>query len=85
MSETRKKALTYLRDGKVTVHSASRSNERGRRVPCIVSADVIGQHSTYMVGLPYGKQEWTCTCHNDDCAHVAAVQLVTGHPSKAAK
>lgn len=78
----RTKALAYLRDGNVIVRSAVPADHG--RAPFQVRADVIGQNSTYLVQLTT-CDGWTCTCKNDGCAHVAAVQLVTGHKSAAAK
>lgn len=80
--DVRAKACHYLRDGKVTIHVAS-PPANARRADHIV-ADVEGYSSTYVVRLtPMG---WDCTCGNPDaCAHVAAVQMCTGHPSLARK
>lgn len=81
MPDVRTKALSYLRDGCVRV---LKSDLRpGPRQPYIVMAHVDGHKSTYMVQLQ--DRRWTCTCHQSGCAHAAAVQLVTGYPSAAAK
>jgi len=79
----RNRALGYLREGKVTVlRSATR--ESGRR-PHAVQATVRGHRDTYWVELMPG-QGWMSSCGCEgDCPHRAAVQLVTGHPSAAAK
>lgn len=82
MADIRTKALGYLRDGKVIVRRAA-SDDDGPRRATFVRADVVGHNSVYLVS--YGPHAWSCTCKTLDCAHVAAVQLVTGHPSKAAK
>lgn len=79
MSDVRTKSLGYLRDGDVTIRAAA---------PGYVKASVRGHNGTYVVRL--GDHRWVCSCKSvlDDgreCAHVAAVQLVTGYPSAASK
>ncbi len=82
--DVRGKACAYLRNGQVTVHTALREEGDGLRVPYYVIADVVGHSSTYLVRLDDGV--WTCTCGKpESCAHVGAVQLVTGHPGVARK
>lgn len=86
MADIRAQALTYLRDGKVTIGAARRPVTADR--PDFVSARVIGHNGTYLVHLLDGV--WTCSCKavTDDgepCPHLAAVKLVTGHPSEAAR
>lgn len=82
MPDIRSKALGYYRDGGIRIlHSLTPMH--GPRVPYEIDADVIGFNSTYKVRLDDGI--WTCTCHGEDCAHAAAVQLATGHTSAAAK
>jgi hypothetical protein len=84
MADVRTKALSYLRDGKVRIlHSLTQMD--GPRVPYEVDADVEGFRSTYLVRLTDGV--WSCSCHGsgEGCSHIAAVQLVTGHDSAAAK
>lgn len=79
--DVRAKACAYLRGGAVTVLSAA--TQDGPR-PWMVHARVVGHSSTYVVKLIDGA--WSCTCGRPaECAHVAAVQLVTGHPSLARK
>ncbi|MBB4702521.1 SWIM zinc finger family protein [Sphaerisporangium siamense] len=52
--------------------------------PHTVTARVEGHSAKYIVLLDDGR--WTCTCDDPaTCAHVAAVQLVTGHPGPARK
>lgn len=81
--DVRAKACHYLRDGKVTLLSASPQMQDQPR-PDVVYARVVGHSSTYVVTLAEGA--WNCTCSRPaECAHVAAVQLVTGHPSLARK
>lgn len=86
MTDLRSKSLAYLRDGKVTIGAARRPRKADR--PDFVSARVIGHHAAYRVHLLAGR--WTCSCQTEwsdgePCAHLAAVQLVTGHQSAAAK
>lgn len=79
--DVRAKACSYLRAGAVTLREVV-THEQER--PWVVYARVIGHSSTYVVTLAEGT--WNCTCHRPaECAHVAAVQLVTGHPSLARK
>lgn len=78
-TDVRSKACGYLRSGAVTLLDAR--SEDGVR-PWLVHARVVGHSSTYVVTLAEGA--WNCTCHRPaECAHVAAVQLVTRHPSLA--
>lgn len=82
--DIRSKALGYYRDSRIRIlHSLTRMD--GPRVPYEVDADVVGFQSTYLVRLVDGV--WHCSCHGsgEGCAHIAAVQLATGHPSAAAK
>lgn len=82
--DVRAKACSYLRAGKVTVTGAAATKHDGHRRADAVHAYVDGHSSTYVVDLADGA--WTCTCHRPaECAHVVAVQLVTGHPSLARK
>ncbi|RCG21939.1 hypothetical protein DQ384_36375 [Sphaerisporangium album] len=78
--DVRSKALGYLRSGAVRVLVASTMGPARR--PYFVEAHVDGHQSTYIVR--FELHEWTCTCHEADCAHAAAVQLATGHESAAA-
>ncbi len=80
--DVRGKACAYLRSGKVTITRAT--DVAGPRRPVFVQAHVEGHSSTYVVMLHNGA--WSCTCGKPDtCAHVGAVQLVTGHPGVARK
>jgi SWIM zinc finger len=89
MPDLRAKALAALRDGRVTVvHARSHSD---RLVPHELIVRVASSRpdgATYVVDL-LDDGTWTCTCRDgiagEPCAHVAAVQLITGHPSAAAK
>jgi hypothetical protein len=91
---TRAKSLAYLRDGRVRV-VAAQSEESGQR-PRAVWAIVRGHLDTYkVIGCPAdggGVRAWRCDCGApemaevaEQCAHAAAVALVTGWPSAAAK
>ncbi|MEV5710085.1 hypothetical protein [Actinoallomurus sp. NPDC052274] len=80
-TDVRAKALGYLRDGRVTVSAATFAGLA--RVPYDVLAYVDGYRSTYIVRLVLDT--WACSCATAGCPHVAAVQLVTGHPSVARK
>lgn len=85
MPDLRTKALGYLRDGKVAILTAA--TDKPNRSAGAVGAIVKGFHGEHWVRLVDGV--WFCSCNNDaprpDCAHVAAVQLVTGHESAAAR
>ena len=82
-TDVRSKACSYLRAGKVTVAVAVRGRDDATR-PDFVRAHVEGYSSAYVVRLQNGG--WTCTCGDaEHCAHAAAVQLATGHPSLARK
>ena len=81
-ADIRSKALGYLRSGAVRVQLASSVSQADR--PYWVRALVHGFKSTYIVTLDGASAPWTCTCHQDECAHRAAVQLITGHESAAA-
>jgi hypothetical protein len=83
MPDIRTKALGYLRDGKVTVLGAMYARKHLR--PYAVSAIVQGFQGRYWVRLDQ-PERWLCSCgQTAPCAHLAAVQLVTGYPSAAAK
>jgi hypothetical protein len=79
----RTRALGYLREGKVTV-LRSATEQDGRR-PYAVQATVRGHRDTYWVEL-MPSQGWVSSCGCEtECPHRAAVQIVTGWPSLAAK
>lgn len=83
MPDLRTKALGYLRDGKVTVLGALW--DRPALHPHTVSAIVQGFQGRYWVRRN-PERGWLCSCGSTEtCAHLAAVQLVTGYPSAAAK
>jgi hypothetical protein len=89
MPDIRSKALGYLRAGKVVILRASPAEDRLMAV--VVVAVVIGHHGRYAVDLEDWR--WRCTppgrprpdCQAAECAHVAAVKLVSGWPSLADK
>ena len=81
----RPSALAALRDGRVTVGIAQVAAGTSAP-PYTVTAKVLSSRmdgTHYWVRLKHG--EWSCTCTTPLCAHLAAVQLVTGHPSPARK
>lgn len=82
MADIRSKALNYLRSGAVNVFHAQspRDGTPAREVNALVQ----GHKGRYVVDFIGGI--WSCTCGRPSpCPHVAAVQLVTGHRSPAAK
>lgn len=79
--DIRTKALGYLRDERVRILGANWSKPELR--PYRVSALVKGFHGLYWVRL--NDQGWLCSCGTTGCAHLAAVQMVTGYPSNASK
>lgn len=81
MPDLRAKALSYLRDGKVRVSHATSAGVS--RTPYNVLAYVDGYTGVRLVR--FTANAWSCSCGQDECAHAAAVQLVTGHRSAAAK
>lgn len=84
MPDVRSKALGYYRDGKLRILHARYDAGQAIR-PHEVIAHVVGHRSTYVV--TFENSVWACTCHGSGpgCAHIAAVQLATGHDSAAAK
>lgn len=83
MASMRSKALGYLRGQNVRVVVAMTRPDTIQ--PHYVEAIVRGHNGDYLIALDAGQ--WTCTCDGArrDCAHRAAVQMVTGHKSAAAK
>lgn len=86
MPDLRAKSLNYLRTG--LVHVLHARTEATSRRPVEVVAIVEAHTGVRRVELTGGT--WSCSCQavlSDGlpCAHVAAVQLVTNHPSAAAK
>jgi hypothetical protein len=82
VADVRTKALGYLRDGRVRVLGANWNKPALR--PYRVSAIVKGFHGLYWVRLQE-PENWLCSCGTTGCAHLAAVQLVTGYPGAADK
>lgn len=76
----RAKALAVLREGRLTVRHARTYDKTLDGAPSEVIAVVRSSRvggPQYAVDLLDGA--WTCTCRNGgDCAHTAAVALVTG-------
>jgi hypothetical protein len=82
MPDLRSKVLAYVRDEKVRVLHAETVKPNLR--PHTVGALVQGFNARYWVELQKGR--WLCSCGSaEPCAHLAAVQLVTGYPSAASK
>jgi uncharacterized Zn finger protein len=85
MTEIRPKALAALRSGRVAITLASLE---GQRIQATVESSRPERTTPYIVDRWAGSAvgQWSCTCGNptdDYCAHIAAVQLVTGHESAA--
>lgn len=90
MADLRAKALGYLRDGHVTILRAAIPKGSLSECPSEIVARIQGHTGRYVVEYDHGV--WRChaaRCSGNPlghyCAHIAAVQLVTGHPSAAAK
>ncbi|MDF5758564.1 hypothetical protein [Spongiactinospora sp. TRM90649] len=83
MTTLRGKTLAYLRGGHVRIAAALTcpGDARPRFVEAFVaSTNPAATGLSYRVRLDAGR--WECSCTGDACAHLAAVQLVTGHPSQ---
>lgn len=80
-ASTRQKALRYLRNERVRIVSAATPADELR--PFEVTARVQGHADRHTVH--FDGADWSCSCPRVDCAHIAAVQLVTGWPSAASK
>lgn len=88
MTPTRQAALAAYRAGRVVILLADAAVlapeiEPPARITAAVHSSRDDRRIPYCVQLRGGV--WTCTCDRPACAHVAAVQLATGHPSAAAK
>jgi hypothetical protein len=80
--DIRTKALGYLRDEKVRILEAATVKPALR--PYQVTAMVQGFNGRYLI--IFKADQWMCSCAaTDRCAHVAAVQLITGWPSAASR
>lgn len=85
-SGVRSRALAALRDGRVTITLARSATPSGPpEAVCAFVDSSRGNGLRYVVDLMAGA--WHCTCGITvvECVHVAAVQLVVGHESAAAK
>ncbi len=80
----RTKALAAIRERRVTVvHAVCRKTAHD--VDEVIARVVSSQDNGPVYVVDLLDATWTCTCPDaGDCVHVAAVQLVTGHPSAAA-
>lgn len=82
----RTKALAALREGRVTIIEADPDDDQKRpgSVVARVETSRPNSHRYYVVDRSSGAR-WACTCDawqsGMPCAHVAAVQLVTGGAS----
>jgi hypothetical protein len=84
-ADIRGKSLSCLRDGRVTVVLARAPTPSGPAdAVCAFVDSSRGNGLRYVVDLMAGA--WSCTCRDvEGCPHIAAVQLVTGHRSAAAR
>lgn len=87
MSEIRPRALACLREGRVAVTLAEHD---GERIQASVTSSRPERTVPYIVDRWPQDSSWSCTCRPGDaaqtsCAHIAAVQLVTGYTSAAAR
>ncbi|MCU1679236.1 MAG: hypothetical protein JWM93_3994 [Frankiales bacterium] len=83
--DIRAKACAKLRTGAVTIRQAT--THAGERRACAVEAKVTGHTGVHTVEYS-AADGWSCSCGRagdafSPCPHVAAVQMVTGHPSAA--
>lgn len=77
----RAKACGYFRDEDIRVLHAD--TPPGGTRPDQVRARLRGHNDTYLIALE--EEAWSCSCGDDHCAHVPAVQMVTGYKSSASK
>ena len=78
----RRKALTIIREGRLTVLMAGswmKSNTVNAAIVQVQSSRPgVGPYVVDLLGV--GDGQWTCTCRADAvCPHIRAAQLVTGH------
>lgn len=75
----RRKALSVLREGRLTVLSARSDTDTLTVQSAMVR--VQGSRGVYVVDFQHG--EWHCTCTRGQagvrCGHIVAAQLITGH------
>lgn len=79
MSALRPKALSVLREGRLEIrHSACR--RYGHVVDEVVARVASSRQGGPAYAVDFLDGVWTCTCRQETgCAHIAAVQLTTGH------
>lgn len=75
---TRSKALAALRSGRVTVLGACYDPDTLTVIDVLASV-ASSRDPNRRYAIDYCFSGWACTCGADGCAHIAAVQLVTGH------
>lgn len=85
----RARALAALRDGRVEVfeaHGDPSGDEPAHSITALCRSSRTDSDRTYVIDLT-PQMGWGCTCglYGGNCVHVAAVQLVTGHESAAAR
>lgn len=85
--DLRRKALAALRDGRVMIRHASSPPVLGaasRSITATVQSSQPRATRWYVVDRWAHSDRWECTCKPvaeidaPDCAHIAAVKLVTG-------
>lgn len=82
MSSQRLKALTVIREGRLTMlHTECRKTAHD--VDEVIAKVISSREGGPVYCVDFLGGVWTCTCSVDDCAHVGAAQLVTGHASPA--
>ena len=77
----RRKALTIIREGRLTVLMAETRKERHVAVTTVMARVTSSRPGVgpYVVDLFEGDR-WVCTCRAGKvCPHIAATQIVTGH------
>ncbi|MDQ6875412.1 MAG: SWIM zinc finger domain-containing protein [Actinomycetota bacterium] len=89
MASIRTGALSILREGRLTLLNVDTDSDREYR-PLRIVGRVEGHHGIYAVDYWLKTRAWMCTCKphmdgsRDPCAHILAVQLVTGGPQQVA-
>ncbi|GIH69480.1 hypothetical protein [Sphaerimonospora thailandensis] len=79
-TDTRSRALAYIREGRAVIRAAS----YGGTAPLRVAAVAYGHTGRHEISLRDG--EWSCTCPATGiCPHIAAIGLVCGRPDLAAR
>jgi hypothetical protein len=87
VTDVRAQALSCLRDGRVQiVHARCIKVAGGPPDEVIAKVASARPDSNRVYVVDHMDGLWTCTCRLlEGCAHIAAVQLVTGHRSAAAR